>query len=164
MFADEAMPCPPSAGAWTSTAAETPPEGLLTSSDMFALENLEDPSPPEHLTLELVPPALPEDAPYTPLPDAPEIPEPCTSTGTEPGEAVSCEDLADIPLPDHLTLELDRSEMALEISSIIPDNLQLDNPPGDIQPKMPPHDDQADDEQELLLDLDGLELDDDEPA
>jgi hypothetical protein len=28
---------------------------------------------------------------------------------------------------------------------------------------MPPRNDQADDEQELLLDLDGLELDDDEP-
>jgi hypothetical protein len=163
-FADEAMPCPPSAGAWTSTAAETPPEGLLTSSDMFALENLEDPVPPEHLTLELVPPALPEDAPDTPLPDAPAIPEPFTSADTEPGEAVSCEDLADIPLPSHLTLELDRSEMAPEISSIIPENLQLDHPPGDIQPKMSPHDDQADDEKELLLDLDSFELDDDEPA
>lgn len=163
MFADEAMPCPPSAGAWTSTAAETPPEGLLTSSDMFALENLEDPAPPEHLTLELVPPALPEDAPHTPLTDAPEIPEPCTSAGTEPGEAVSGADLDDIPLPSHLTLEMDSAEMAAEISSIIPDNLQLDNAPGDIQPKMP-HDDQADDEEDLLLDLDSLELDDDEPA
>jgi hypothetical protein len=163
-FADEAMPRPPSAGAWTSTAAETPPEGLLTSSDMFALENLEDPMPPDHLTLELVPPALPEDAPYTPLPDAPAIPEPFTSAGTEPGEAVSCEDLADIPLPGHLTLELDRSAMAAEISSIIPDNLQLENPPGDIQLEMPPHDNQADDGKELLLDLDNCELDDDEPA
>jgi hypothetical protein len=113
--------------------------------------------------LELVPPALPEDAPDTPLPDAPEIPEPFTSTGTEPGEAISCEDLADIPLPSHLTLELDRSDMAPEISSIIPENLQLDNLPGDIQPKTPPHDDQADDEKELLLDLDSFELDEDEP-
>ena len=43
------------------TAAETPPEGLLTSSDMFALENLEDPMPQDHLTLELEPPALPTD-------------------------------------------------------------------------------------------------------
>jgi hypothetical protein len=162
--ADEAMPHPPSVGAWASAAAETPPEGLLTSSDMFALENLEDPVPMEHLTLELVPPALPEDAPYTPLPDAPEIPEPFTNAGTEPDEAVSGADLADIPLPDHLTLELDRSGMAPESSSLLPDHLQLDNPPGDIQPKMPPHDDQADDEHELLLDLDSFELDDDEPA
>ena len=53
--------------------------------------------------------------------------------------------------------------MASEVSSIILDNLQLENPPGDIQSKMPPRDDQADDEEELLLDLDGLELDDDEP-
>jgi hypothetical protein len=163
-FADEAMPRPPSIEAWTSAAAETPLEGLLTSSDMFALENLEDPVPTEHLTLELVPPALPEDAPSTPLPDAPEMPEPCTSAGTEPGEDVSGADLAEIPLPGHLTLELDRSEMSPEISSILPDNLQLDNPPGDIQPKMPPHGDQADDEQELLLDLDSFELDDDEPV
>jgi hypothetical protein len=35
-FADEAMPCPPSDGERTSTAVETPPEGILTSSDMFA--------------------------------------------------------------------------------------------------------------------------------
>jgi hypothetical protein len=175
-FADEAGPRPPSISEWTPTAAETPPEGLLTSSDMFALENLEDPIPPEHLTLELNPPVLPadlasgplEDAPHTPLPATPEIPELLTSAGTEPGlpvvEAASFEDLDDIALPGHLTLELDRSEMASEVSSIILDNLQLENPPGDLQSTMPPRDDQADDEQELLLDLDGLELDDDEPA
>jgi hypothetical protein len=163
-FADEAISRLPSFGAWTSSAAETPPEGLLTSSDMFALENLEDPMPTEHLTLELVPPAPSEGAPYTPLPDAPEIPEPCTSAGTEPGEAVSGADLADIPLPGHLTLELDRPEMAPDISSIMPDKPPLVKPPGEIQPKTP-HDDQADDEQELLLDLDSFELDDDdEPA
>jgi len=175
-FADEAMPRPPSVGARTSTAAETPPEGLLTSSDMFALENLEDPIPLEHLTLELEPPVLPadlassplEDMPHTPLPTAPEIPQPLTSAGPEPGlpgvEAVSFEDLDDIALPGHLTLELDSSAMASEVSSIILDNLQLENPPGDRQSKLPPRDDQADDEEELLLDLDGLELDDDEPA
>ncbi len=175
-FADEAMPRPPSVIEGMPTAAETPPEGLLTSSDMFALENLEDPMPPEYLTLELEPPVLPTDlassllaeATPTPLPATPEIPEPLTSAGTEPGlplvEAVSFEDLDDISLPGHLTLELDSSEMASEVSSIILDNLQLENPPGDIQSEMPPHDDQADDEEELLLDLDSLELDDDEPA
>ena len=175
-FADEAGPRPPSVSEWTSTAAETPPEGLLTSSDMFALENLEDPIPPEHLTLELNPPVLAadlasgplEDAPHTPLPATPEIPELLISAGTEPGlpvvEAASFEDLDDIALPGHLTLELDRSEMASEVSSITLDNLQLENPPGDLQSTMPPRDEQADDEQELLLDLDGLELDDDEPA
>ena len=92
-FADEAGPRPPSVSEWAPTAAETPPEGLLTSSDMFALENLEDPLPPEHLTLELEPPVLPadlassllEDAPHTPLPATPEIPELLTSAGTEPG-------------------------------------------------------------------------------
>jgi hypothetical protein len=143
---------------------------------MFALENLEDPVPPEHLTLELEPPVLPadlassllENAPHTPLPTAPEIPELLTSAGPEPGlpvvEAVSFEDLDDITLPGHLTLELDSSEMASEVSSIILDNLQPENPSGDVQSNMPPRDDQADDEQELLLDLDDLELDDDEPA
>jgi len=175
-FADEAMPRPPSDGERTSTAAETPPEGILTSSDMFALENLEDPIPPEYLTLELEPPVLPadlasrslEDAPHTPLPATPEIPETLTSAGPEPGlpvvEALTFEDLDDIALPGHLTLELDGSEMASEVSSIILDNLQLENPPGDRQSNMPPRDDQADDEEDLLLDLDGLELDDDEPA
>ena len=158
------------------TAAETPPEGLLTSSDMFALENLEDLMPQDHLTLELESPALPTDLassrlgdpPSTLPPATPEIPEPLTSAGTEPGlplvEVVSFEDLDDITLPGHLTLELDSSEMASEVSSIILDNLQLENPPGDIQSKMPPHDDQADDGEELLLDLDSLELDDDERA
>jgi hypothetical protein len=175
-FADEAMPRPPSDSERTSTAAETPPEGVLTSSDMFALENLADPVPPEHLTLELEPPVLPadlvsrslEDAPHTPLPATPEIPETLTSAGPEPGlpvvEALTFEDLDDIALPGHLTLELDSSEMASEVSSIIPDNLQLENPPGDRQSNMPPRDEQADDEEELLLDLDGLELDEDESA
>jgi hypothetical protein len=173
-FADEATPRPPSVGERTSTAAETPPEGLLTSSDMFALENLKDLLPPEHLTLELDPPVLPadlessrlEDARHTPLP--PEISEPLTSAGTEPDlplvEAVSFEDLDDTALPGHLTLELDGSEMASEISPIVLDNLPSENPPGDIQSKMPSRDDQADDEEELLLDLESLELDDDEPA
>ena len=145
---------------------------------MFALENLEDPIPPEHLTLELEPPALPADlasslltdTPHTPLPAPPVMPEPLSSAraGTEPGlplvEAGSFEDLDDIALPGHLTLELDSSAMTSEVSSIILDNLQLENPPGDIQSKLPPRDDQVDDEEELLLDLDGLEFDDDEPA
>jgi hypothetical protein len=175
-FADEAMPLLPSVIDGMPTAAETPPEGLLTSSDMFALENLEDPMPPEHLTLELESPVLPTDlassrlaeATPTPLAATPEIPEPLTSAGAEPGlplvEVVSFEDLDDITLPGHLTLELDSAEIASEVSSIILDNLQLENPPGDIQSKMPPHDDQADDGEELLLDLDNLELDEDEPS
>jgi len=54
--------------------------------------------------------------------------------------------------------------MASEVSSIILDNLQLEDSPGDISLKMPPPDDQADDEEELVLDLDSLELDDDEPV
>jgi len=175
-LADEAQPHPPSVSAWTPTAAETPPEGLLTSSDMFALENLEDPIPPEHLTLELEPPVLPadlassrlENAPHTPLPVAPEIPEPLPSAGTEPGlpvaEALPFEDLDDIALQGHLTLELDGSETASEVSSITLDNLHLDKLPGATQSNISPRDDQADNEEELLLDLDSLELDDDEPA
>jgi hypothetical protein len=174
-FADEAVPRPPSDGDRTSTAAETLPEGILTSSDMFALENLVDPVPPEHLTLELEPPVLPadlasgslEDAPHT-LPSAtPDIPETLTSAGPEPGlpvvEALTFEDLDDSALPGHLTLELDGSEMASEVSSSILDNLQLENPPSDRQSNTPPRDDQADDEEELVVDLDNLELDDDEP-
>lgn len=163
--ADAFMPLPSSAIEEMSPAVETPPEGLLTSSDMFALENLEDPMPPEYLTLELEPPVLPTDlasnslaeaAPTLP-PATSEIPETLTSAGPEPDlpivEALTFADLDDIDLPAHLTLELDGSEMASEVSSIILDNLQLDNPPGDTH-----------DEEELLLDLDGSELDDDEPA
>jgi hypothetical protein len=163
-------PVVPTLDAGTSTAEETPHEGLLTSSDMFTLENLGDSLPLEHLPLELEPPVLPadlassrlKDAPPTPPP--PDIPEPPTSAGTEPdlplAEAVSFEDLDDIALPGHLTLELDTSELASEISSISLDHLQPENPPGDIQAKMPSHDAQADDEEELFLDLENLELDD----
>ena len=174
--ADEVMPHPPSVIERRPTAAETPPESLLTSSDMFALENLEDPMPPEHLTLELEPPVLPKDlasnllaetAP-TLLPATPEIPETLISPGPEPGlpvvKALTFEDVDDIALPAHLTLELDGSEMASEVSSIVLDNLQLDNPPSDTQSPLSPRDDQADEEEELLLDLDDLELDDDERA
>jgi hypothetical protein len=174
-LADDAISRPPAVSEWTPTAAETPPEGILTSSDMFALEDLEESVPPEHLTLELGPAALTadlasgilEDATRTP-PAVPEIPETLTGAGIEPDlppvEALTFEDFDDIALPGHLTLELDGSEMASEVSSIILDNLQLENPPSDVQSNMPPHDAQADDEEELLLDLDSLELDDDEPA
>jgi hypothetical protein len=170
------MPLPPSGIEEIPPTAETPPEGLLTSSDMFALENLEDPMPPEHLTLELEPPVLPADLASTSLPEvAPtllpatsEIPEAHPSAGPEPAlpvvEALTFADLDDIALPSHLTLELDGSEMASEVSSIILDNLQLDNSPGDTQSHLSPHDVQADEEEDLLLDLDDLELDDDKPA
>jgi hypothetical protein len=173
--ADAFLPHLPSVIEELPTAAETPPESLLTSSDMFALENLEDPMPPEHLTLELEPPVLPKDlasnllaeaAPTLP-PATPEIPETLTGAGPEPDLPVvnlTFEDVDDIALPAHLTLELDGSEMASEVSSIVLDNLQLDNPPNDTQSPFSPRDDQADEEEELLLDLDDLELDDDERA
>jgi hypothetical protein len=143
---------------------------------MFALENLEGSMPPEHLTLELEPPVLPTDLASNPraeaaptlLPATPEIPGTLTSTGPEPDlpvvDALTFEDLDDIDLPAHLTLELDGSEMASEVSSIILDNVQPDNPPSDTQSHLSRHEDQADTEEELLLDLDDLELDDDEPA
>jgi hypothetical protein len=174
--ADEVMPHLQSVIEELPAAAETPPEGLLTSSDMFALENLEDPMPPEHLTLEFEPPVRPTDlasnllaeAEPTRGPATHAIPETLTSAGLEPDlpvvEALTFEDLDDISLPAHLTLELDGSEMASEVSSIILDNLQLDSPPGDTQSPLSAHGDQADDEEEMLLDLDDLELDEDEPA
>ena len=173
--ADETIPHPPAVSAWTPTPVETPPEGLLTSADMLALENLEDLIPSEYLTLELDLPALPadsassilEEAPQTPPPAPPATPEPLTSADPEPGlplvEATSFEDLDDIALPGHLTLELDGSEMASEVSSIILDNLQLDDLLGNIPSQMPPRDEPADDEEELLLDLESLALDEDDP-
>jgi len=54
------------------------------------------------------------------------------------------EDLADM---DHLTLELDSSEL-----------------PADVKSQISPPDDQRDDAEELLLDLDDLTFDDDEPV
>ena len=58
------------------------------------------------------------------------------------GEQETDEDLADM---DHLTLELDSSEL-----------------PADVKSQMSSPDDQRDDAEELLLDLDDLTFDDDE--
>jgi hypothetical protein len=161
---------------WAPLTAESMPEDMLTSSDMFALEDLEETMLPGHLTLELDASVLPADlasslledatamSPY----DAPQLPETLTSARIDPtlppADASTFEDLDDITLPGHLTLELDRSEMASEVSSIILDSLHLETPPGDMQSKMSPGEDQANDEAELLLDLDNLAFDDDKPA
>ena len=174
--ADEVVPLLPPVIEEMPAAAETPPEGLLTSSDVFALEHLEASMFPEHLTLELESPVLSTDLASSLLPEATSMSLPAssdmsempTSTGPELGlpvvEALPVEDPDAIALPGHLTLEFDGSAIASEVSSIILDNLQLDNPPGNTQSNISPRDDQVDDEEELLLDLDSLELDDDAPA
>jgi hypothetical protein len=174
--ADEVVPLLPPVIEEMPAAAETPPEGLLTSSDVFALEHLEASMLPEHLTLELESPVLSTDLASSLLPEATsmslpassDISEMPTSAGPELGlpvvEALPVEDPDAIALPGHLTLEFDGSAIASEVSSIILDNLQLDNPPGNTQSNISPRDDQVDDEEELLLDLDSLELDDDAPA
>lgn len=90
------------------------------------------------------------------------------SAGTNPGfpevEPLTLEDLDDLAFPGHLTLELDISEMRSDESSIIPDNLQREDLPDDVKSQMSPPDDQRDDAEELLLDLDDLTFDDDEPV
>lgn len=153
--------------------AESIPEGLLTSSDMFALEDLGEPPPPEHLTLELRAPTLPDnltssliqDAVRTPPREAPETPQASASTGAEPGPPAvdAFDDFDEINLPGHLTLELDASEMMPDVSSIILDNLEPDTLPDDVQSKRLSADEHADDAADLFLDLDDFELDDDGP-
>jgi hypothetical protein len=54
--------------------------------------------------------------------------------------------------------------MASEVSSIILDSVQRDPPSGDMPVQRSPGGDEANDEAELLLDLDDLECDDDKPA
>ena len=109
---------------WAPLTVESMPEDMLTSSDIFPLEDLEETMPQEPLILEL-------DASV---------------------------------LPGHLTLELDRSEMTSEVSSIILDSVPLATPSGAMPAPMPTGEDQAQDEVELVLDLENVELDDDKPA
>ncbi len=141
-FADEDVPRTPPSREAMPTATGLTPDDVLTSSDMFALEDLEASTPPEHVTLEL-------------------------STNVDPGlstpEALPVEDLDDGAFSGHLTLELDSSEITSDVSSITLDNPQREDLPGDVKSKMSPPDDQGDDEEELLLDLDDLEFEDDEP-
>ncbi len=54
--------------------------------------------------------------------------------------------------------------MTSEVSSIILDSVPLATPPGAMPAPMPPGKDQAQDEVELVLDLDNVKLDDDKPA
>jgi hypothetical protein len=163
-FADEDVPRTPPSREAMPTATGLTPDDVLTSSDMFALEDLEASTPPEHVTLELSVPALSADPPPG---DAPETAEASLSTNVDPGlptpEALPAEDLDDDAFSGHLTLELDSSEITSDISSITLDNPQREDLPGDVKSKMSPPDDQGDDEEELLLDLDDLEFEDDEP-
>ena len=72
--------------------------------------------------------------------------------------------VAETTLPGHLTLELDTSEIMAPGSSRTLDDLRLDDPPGDVQSRMSPPQNQAGDEETLLLDLDDVECDDDAQA
>ena len=163
-FADEDVPRLPPSREAMPTATGLTPDDVLTSSDMFALEDLEASTPPEHVTLELSVPALSADPPPG---DAPETAEASLSTNVDPGlptpEALPVGDLDDGAFSGHLTLELDSSEITSDVSSITLDNPQREGLPGDVKSKMPPPADQGDDEEELLLDLDDLEFEDDEP-
>jgi hypothetical protein len=163
-FADEDVPRTPPSREAMPIATGLTPDDVLTSSDMFALEDLEASTPPEYVTLELSVPALSDDPPPG---DAPETAEASLSTDVDPGlptlEALPVGDLDDGAFSGHLTLELDSAEITSDVSSITLDNPQRENLPGDVKSKMSPPDDQGDDEEELLLDLDDLECEDDEP-
>ena len=57
---DDVLP-PLAPGELTGPAAEATPEDMLTSSDMLALEDLEESTLPGHVTLEMNAPDLPDD-------------------------------------------------------------------------------------------------------
>jgi hypothetical protein len=161
---------------WAPLTIESIPEDILTSADMFVLEDLQETIPPGHLTLELDASMLPADlasdlladAPSMPPCNPPQLPETLPGARLEPplppADAATFADLDDITLPGHLTLELDRSAMASEVSSIILDSGQRETPSGDMQAQMSPGEEHTNDGPELLLDLDNLALDDEQPA
>jgi hypothetical protein len=161
---------------WPPLTIESIPEDLLTSADMFALADLQETIPPGHLTLELDASVLPADlashllADATPMTSShtPQLPETLPDAHLEPplppADASTFADLDNITLPGHLTLELDRSDMASEVSSIILDSLQSDIPPGDMRSQRSSGEDHTNDEAEICLDLDDLACDDDKPA
>jgi hypothetical protein len=69
----------------------------------------------------------------------------------------------DVERSGHLTLELDVSEVQEETSSLIMETLQRENPAGSTPASKPPSERREDDTDELLLDLDRLTLDEEEP-
>jgi hypothetical protein len=71
---------------------------------------------------------------------------------------------AETTLPGHLTLELDASEIMAPWPSMTLDDVRLDDLPGDMQSPISPPQNQAGDEEALLLDLDDVEGDDDAQA
>ena len=147
---------------WAPLMIESIPEDMLTSADMFVLEDLPETMLPGHLTLDLDASVLPADLASSLLAEA--TPGSPSTTPQLPADASTFADLDDITLPGHLTLELDRSDMASEVSSIILDSVQRAPLSGDTPAPRSPDEDHANDEAELLLDLDNLECDGDKPA
>jgi hypothetical protein len=154
-------------------AGDATPNDRLTSADMLALADLTESALSNHITLELDASALAadlrsnlfEDAARTPPHADTETTGATTSTileqGFTPSDAVALGALDDMTLPGHLTLELDVSEITARRSL---DEGRLDDPPGDVQSKTSTPQNEADDGEELRLDLDAFEIDDDTPA
>jgi len=79
-------------------------------------------------------------------------------------DALALEELDVLLLPEYLTLDLDATESMPGWASTTLDEVQLDDPSGDVQSHMSPPQNQAGDDEELLLDLDEGVFDDDAPA
>ena len=107
------------------------------------------PAVPEEQGLELVDVSSPEEVSLWPVLES----APDTSASAP-----------ETTLPGQLTLELDASEIMAPWSSMTLDDLQLDELPGDMLSPMSPPQNQASDEEALLLDLDDVECDDDAQA
>lgn len=129
-----------------ATAGDATPEDTLTSADISALEDLEESTLPGELIIDL---SAPDTGPEQDL----------TTLG-----ALALGDPDDTTLPEHLTLDFDMSEIIADWSSATLDDLQLVDLPGDVQSAMSPPQNQAGDEEELLLDLDDVASDDDTKA
>jgi hypothetical protein len=147
---------------WAPLTIESLPEDMLTSADLLVFEDWPETMLPGHLTLELDASVLPVDLASNLLADA--TPGSPSTPPQPPADDSTFADLAEITLPEHLTLELDRSDMASEVSSIILDSVQRDPLSGDVPAQRSPGEAHANDEAELWLDLDNLECDDDKPA
>jgi len=146
MVTDENVPPTQPAHELTAAAGETSLEDALTPADMLILADVEGATLPGQLTLDSG------------------VPETGAEQDVTVSEALPLGDAEDTLLPGGLTLDLDMSEIMTDWSSETLADVQLDAPPGEVQSETSPPQNQAGEEEALLLDLDEAVSDDDTPA
>lgn len=155
-------------GEWPPVESMPPMETSLAASGMFDLEDLaDDAMVPGHLTLELQAPELLSpmlaDAGLEAFPESPTFPaeRPRTTEGQRPASAEDIEPPADTG-SGPVTLELDLSELP-DLASLTLEELQLEEPPGELRSAAAPASGERQlHEEELLLDLDDFEFADED--